>query len=414
MRKAEGERAAHEKERTAKDDGNSPLEVDNEVISDLSDSDEFDGEALEKTTALLEYKEDKSDKNRKRKRDQGELEDKYMAKLSKEVDGDVKDKVKEDEEAEEEEEAAADTERNPNVDKSKPYGSIESLLPTTETEKAESTIFIGNLSSSVIIDKSKYKQLKRHFSKYGKIASIRFRSIAFSEMLPRKVAFVKHKFHSSRDTVNAYLVFKDKAAVQKSLEANGTMFFGNHIRVDSVAHPAKHDNKRCVFIGNLGFEATEEPLWKHFENCGEIEYIRLIRDSKTNVGKGIGYVQFKDSMSVPKALLLNDKKLDGPAGRKLRITRAKHIKAPSANSTTNKKGSHHASKNPRLSAEEKTKLGRAKSVLGKAGRSEVQSILEGTRAKPGDVVPSTVSKSRKKRPRIRERTKAFKAKLKKD
>lgn len=66
-----------------------------------------------------------------------------------------------------------------------------------------------------------------------------------------------------------------------------------HIRVDSVAHPAEQDHKRCIFVGNLDFEAQEEKLWRYFASCGKVESVRIIRDSKTNVGKGFAYVQFE-------------------------------------------------------------------------------------------------------------------------
>lgn len=88
---------------------------------------------------------------------------------------------------------------------------------------------------------------------------------------------------------------------------NAVVFQDHHLRVDSVAHPAPHDKKRSIFVGNLDFEEIEESLWKHFEPCGDIEYVRIIRDSKTNMGKGFAYVQFKDLQSVNKALLLNEK-----------------------------------------------------------------------------------------------------------
>lgn len=430
LRTADGEKSEHyangatvEKEKEEEEEKRESSEVDDEDLSELSDYEEFDDNDFEKTMDLLEKAENHKGESKKRKRDNGQLEDQYMARflgqdesaatgkqqISSGADRD--DKANEKSDNSSDNENASDGNRNQITDKDHKN---EGEIPMTETGKAESTIFVGNLSSSVITDKLSYKQLKKMFSEYGNVMSIRFRSIAFSEMLPRKVAYIKHKFHSSRDTVHAYIVFKDKMSVNKSLEANGTVFLGNHIRVDSVAHPAKHDNKRSVFIGNLGFEASEEPLWSHFATCGEIEYIRLIRDAKTNVGKGIGYVQFKDSMSVPKALLLDGKKVESADGRKLRVSRAKNIKKPQSSSSLSSKSLKKTThKKPRLSQDEKTKLGRAKSLVGKAGRSEINAILEGTRAKPGDVTPSSVAKSRKKKPRIRERTKAFKAKQKK-
>ena len=45
-----------------------------------------------------------------------------------------------------------------------------------EKEKNERTLFVGNLAVSTI-QKDEYKELKKAFSEYGKIESIRFRSV---------------------------------------------------------------------------------------------------------------------------------------------------------------------------------------------------------------------------------------------
>lgn len=37
----------------------------------------------------------------------------------------------------------------------------------------------------------------------------------------------------------------------------------------------------------------EEQLREVFKDCGEIESVRLIRDNKTGIGKGFGFVLFK-------------------------------------------------------------------------------------------------------------------------
>jgi nucleolar protein 12 len=104
---------------------------------------------------------------------------------------------------------------------------------------------------------------------------------------------VTHKLHEKQTTVNAYIVYSSAAEARAALKLNGSTILDRHIRVDSVAHPAPHDAKRCVFIGNLDFEAQEESLWRHFEKCGKVESVRIVRDAKTNVGKGFAYVQFE-------------------------------------------------------------------------------------------------------------------------
>jgi nucleolar protein 12 len=80
----------------------------------------------------------------------------------------------------------------------------------------------------------------------------------------------------------------------------------------------KKKPKQTIFIGNLPFNVQDEKVYHFFSECGDIQYVRMIRDKITNVGKGIGYVMFKDKASVSLAL-----KLDGQLFEKrpIRITR---------------------------------------------------------------------------------------------
>ncbi|CCJ28747.1 unnamed protein product [Pneumocystis jirovecii] len=197
------------------------------------------------------------------------------------------------------------------------------LDPKDDFEKALCTIFVGNLPISVVSSKSVYKNFKTKFLEFGKIKSIRFRSIAFSTFLPKKIAYIQKKFHTKRDLLNAYIVYETQESSKNALALNGVVFLDRHLRVDSVAYPAPHVPKRSIFIGNLSFDAQEEQLWSYFAHCGEIEFVRIVRDNKTNLGKGFAYVQFKDRESIDQALLLHDK--EGLCGRKLRVIRAKNI-----------------------------------------------------------------------------------------
>jgi nucleolar protein 12 len=40
-------------------------------------------------------------------------------------------------------------------------------------------------------------------------------------------------------------------------------------------------------------DIEEEPVRKHFSDCGEIDNVRIIRDKKSCLGKGFGFVTFK-------------------------------------------------------------------------------------------------------------------------
>ncbi|CCH58268.1 hypothetical protein TBLA_0A04750 [Henningerozyma blattae CBS 6284] len=372
-------------------------------------------------------------KKRKVQDENEDLENKYFTKLLNE-DSDKKEKetVTEKEKESEKESEKADTTN----DKEKVGSSAKKVdLKEDELEKAERTIFIGNLPNSVITSKDIYKEFKKLFmrnpnpedkqdnkKKNAKeeekekenpfaIESIRFRSISFDEALPRKVAFVQQKFHKLRDSVNAYIVYKRRKAVKQiAKHLNGMEFHDRHLRVDSVAHPSVHENKRSIFVGNLDFEEDEENLWKHFLSCGDIEYVRIVRDSKTNLGKGFAYVQFKDLQSVNKALLLADKvmiKKDGKKGRKLRVTRCKnmHKNSHDSNSVTRK-----FEKN--LTDNQRTKVGRVKKILGKADKATLgsQITIEGLRSTKGNSSASHLKqkKQRSKTGRVTKRSMAFK------
>ena len=281
------------------------------------------------------------------------------------------------------------------------------VLPVdAELDKSKRTVFLGNVPSDAISSKTDYKALKKFFAAAGKIASVRFRSIAFSEQIPRKAAFVNHKLHEKQKTVNAYVVYRDAAAARQALKLNGSVVLGRHIRVDSVAHPGKQDPKQCVFVGNLDFEAQEEALWRHFGKCGTVQYVRIVRDSKTNVGKGFAYVQFEvcppsrpgpasgradlfvlsqDPMSVEQALLLDGKKMEG--GRELRVTRAKSAgrgakdRRPAERQQRPKKTDRVYV--PKPDPKQQSAVGRATKLLGRAGATALKrqvQVFEGLRA----------------------------------
>jgi nucleolar protein 12 len=203
-----------------------------------------------------------------------------------------------------------------------------------EMDKASRTVFLGNVSIEAILSKSAKKTLLKHLASFiselppsdppHKVESIRFRSTAFDSKLPKKAAFVKRELmDATTHNTNAYAVYTTKVACREaSKRLNGTVVLDRHLRVDQIAHPAKTDHKRCVFIGNLDFvdddskireEAedhkkkksktrqpadVEEGLWREFSKAGKVESVRVVRDQKTRVGKGFAYVQFLVSISL--------------------------------------------------------------------------------------------------------------------
>ncbi|XP_063689780.1 RNA-binding protein 34-like [Bolinopsis microptera] len=194
------------------------------------------------------------------------------------------------------------------------------LSPEEQLEVNKRTLFVGNLPVGL-----KRKQLRKLFADFGKIQSLRFRSVAISDLkLGRKVCLKTNKINENATSKNAYIVFEHEECLDKALAKNGSVVNDLNIRVDKVVKSkkeVKEDTKNSIFLGNIPFAATDEDIRAALAQCGDIEYVRLLRDAKTNIGKGIGYVKFVDSAGVMFAMKIKDNVEVN--GRKLRIQRCK-------------------------------------------------------------------------------------------
>ncbi|CAM9191496.1 unnamed protein product, partial [Hapterophycus canaliculatus] len=194
-----------------------------------------------------------------------------------------------------------------------------------EEDKELRTVFVGNLPTSF-----NPKKVKSVFKEYGKVESVRLRSVAVQGMavdkagdqeLVRKVCVNRGMVDEEiKSSVNAYVVYKDRASVEKALAANGTDVGGKHIRVDR-SKTGEYDHTRSVFLGNLPMDAGEEEVRTLFSSKLEggakaVEGVRLVRDKATLIGKGFGYVLLADRALAAAALALQGTKLKG---RTLRV-----------------------------------------------------------------------------------------------
>lgn len=259
------------------------------------------------------------ERKRKRKDEYDDLEDKYMTKLAQDDSSNRSEKRQKAEAAGESKEEEDDDDKIPQ------HESLSKDAKPTELEKADRTVFLSNVASEAVSQKSAKRTLLAHLSSCldqeagEKVESIRFRSVAFSAgSMPKRAAYITGQLmEATTKSSNAYAVFSTTQGARKAAnKLNGTIVLGRHIRVDSVSHPSPTDHRRCVFVGNLGFvddesvlETTEdgetikkkrskvpadieEGLWRTFGKQGKVESVRVVRDPKTRVGKGIAYVQF--------------------------------------------------------------------------------------------------------------------------
>ena len=99
---------------------------------------------------------------------------------------------------------------------------------------------------------------------------------------------------------------------------------------------------------------SEDALFEHFKECGEIENVRLIRDNKTGIGKGIGYVAFKTSDAISLAIKLNHSEIEGRKIRVERCSKKQKKKKIGNNSQGNNKNNPRKNNNDSSQNEKKT------------------------------------------------------------
>jgi nucleolar protein 12 len=417
------------------------VEDEDEDMSDASDDSESKDEvALAKLREAALHGAQEKPKKRKRG-DKEEIEDAYMRKVAREEEKEEEQRLKKRKTEEEEEEDSSDEDENDSSDENEDAEDAddtdktegfaipkhESLMEKTEesaseVEKASRTVFLSNVSVECISSKPAEKALKKHLESFipdladnkppHKIESIRFRSTAFGTSLPKRAAFAtKDIMDATSKSTNAYAVYSTKVAAREAVKKlNGSMLLKRHLHVDSLAHPMKVDHRRCVFVGNLPFvddesqtpvaegekpkknkpaSDIEEGLWVHFAKCGKIESVRVVRDAKTRVGKGFAYVQFVDENGVEAALQLHEQKFPPMLPRKLRVTRCKAEKknkdkprGPPPSKASGPSGKPGAGYKQKLTEEQKSQQGRARSMLGKVAKAQTKEgfVFEGHRA----------------------------------
>jgi nucleolar protein 12 len=236
---------------------------------------------------------------------------------------------------------------SPQAKRGKAPPSKDDLLASLKDDALDRTVFVGNLAETTT-----KKRLKQHFQPHGEIESIRFRSMLLKKdsRVPRRVAAAAGTIDGERGSHHAYVVFVDKSSVANALRENMRVLDDRHIRVDRAAvntmrvkllgskkgsravaelvgssHQVQYDVSKTVFVGNLPLDIEDEELVRFFiAGLGSgseslLQAVRVIRDPKTSVGKGIAFVLFKSRGARKQALGLNGKALQG---RRLRISEA--------------------------------------------------------------------------------------------
>ena len=259
---------------------------------------------------------------------------------------------------------------------------------TANRETAEElarTVFVGNVPA-----KTKLKKLKAKFGEHGKVVSVRLRNVPVEAdgNEPRKIKVLKGKLNAERANATAFVVYDDAASARAATAAlNMKEFEGRHIRVDLASKPSiirsevVYDHTRSVFLGHLPFNVDDEDVIRLFNKNKEypdlrksVEAVRVVRDRKTTMGKGIGFVLFKTPAQARTALLLDGSKL---GDREIRVSKAARSKAPKPGTPSK------ARAEPKVATGAERRNPKLRDEGGDASTSRGTNAWEGSRSRPG-------------------------------
>ena len=167
----------------------------------------------------------------------------------------------------------------------------------TNDDSSSTTVFVGRLSWNVDND-----WLKSEFEECGEVIGAR----------------VQMDRNTGKSRGFAYVEFADPASVEKALQFSGKEIDGRPINVDRStsnkgSSGAGNDARRAsfgdktsppssvLFVGNLSFDASEDPLWELFAEYGDVKAVRVPTDRDSGRVKGYGYVEFFDIETAKKA-----------------------------------------------------------------------------------------------------------------
>ncbi|KAF8820826.1 Rna recognition motif-containing protein [Cardiosporidium cionae] len=117
----------------------------------------------------------------------------------------------------------------------------------------------------------------------------------------------------------SFVTFETEEAASKACEFNKTTYEGRSLRINYAdekpgAVSGRNDKAptgRSVIIGNLSFGSTQESLRALFEECGNIDDIRIPVFEDTGKPRGRCFIDFETEEGAKKALEYNETDIDG-------------------------------------------------------------------------------------------------------
>uniref|UniRef100_A0A7S1Q3U3 RRM domain-containing protein n=1 Tax=Neobodo designis TaxID=312471 RepID=A0A7S1Q3U3_NEODS len=200
-----------------------------------------------------------------------------------------------------------------------------------DPDEIRRTVFVSNLPNSTHVRGELEKWLSKEC---GAIESVRMRCLRLAEQRGEKnrgrgVRVLRGELKDDdKASAVAYVLFSRASSVELALSLSGHVFKGRHLTIAREEGESKAFlPKFSVFLGNLSYDVADEDVWNYFLEKGitDVDRVRVLRDRDTGKAKGIGYVGFRSSASVRRAIDAREQDL---LGRPLRICHVQKPKDP--------------------------------------------------------------------------------------
>ena len=187
----------------------------------------------------------------------------------------------------------------------------KTVKPEAET-RSEHGVWIGNLSWSTSKDELKNFLVNNSSIKSESITRIHMPGP--NESKNAKQADPKPSARKAHNKGFAYVDFTNAEEVQEAVALSERLLGGRRLLIkNSDSFEGRPEKKEVetvngkapntrIFIGNLGFDATEEDVTQHFSKCGAVQSVKLATFEDSGKCKGYGWVVFEELEAAKNAI----------------------------------------------------------------------------------------------------------------
>jgi nucleolin len=203
--------------------------------------------------------------------------------------------------------SSSDEAEESSEDKPVRKASIVQQAASNDPDADKKELFVGNIPFSMSEDR-----IGEVFSEYGEVTNIK---LPQQDGRPKGFGFVEFADHASAAKAMKGLASKEFDGRTLKLNFSGGKppardggDFGG--RQQSFGGDGGDSAATTLFVGNLGFNTSQDQLREIFSGCGDIKDVRIAQNEEGR-SRGFAHIEFESNDGAKAALALNGTSVDG-------------------------------------------------------------------------------------------------------